>query len=166
MNKDLTIGEFFKLCLANKAKFAASVALMLVLAAAYLIVTPPKYTRQHILSGMTQKNAKPSPSPAKRVRSSFALASLYLHSTFACRSDQRATLLRLFSGVGVGQKWQWKNKCYNCYSATVRLRIHSFAGRISSRTFFFTNPCVVHGKNVYLQSGNQHSHWAPRHKIC
>ena len=46
MNKNLTIGEFFKLCLANKAKFAASVALMLVLAAAYLIVTPPKYTRK------------------------------------------------------------------------------------------------------------------------
>ena len=46
MNKDLTIGEFFKLCLANKAKFAASVAVMLVLAAAYLIVTPPKYTKK------------------------------------------------------------------------------------------------------------------------
>jgi uncharacterized protein involved in exopolysaccharide biosynthesis len=46
MNNNLTIGEFFKLCLANKAKFAASVALMLVLAAAYLIVTPPKYTRK------------------------------------------------------------------------------------------------------------------------
>ena len=46
MNKDLTIGEFFKLCLANKAKFAASVAVMLVLAAAYLIVTPPKYTKR------------------------------------------------------------------------------------------------------------------------
>ena len=46
MNNNLTIGEFFKLCLANKVKFAASVALMLVLAAAYLIVTPPKYTRK------------------------------------------------------------------------------------------------------------------------
>ena len=46
MKNNLTIGEFFKLCLANKAKFAASVALMLVLAAAYLIVTPPKYTRK------------------------------------------------------------------------------------------------------------------------
>ena len=46
MKNNLTIGDFFRLCLANQAKFAASVALMLVLAAAYLIVTPPKYTRK------------------------------------------------------------------------------------------------------------------------
>lgn len=46
MNNNLTIGEFFKLCLANKAKFAVSVAVMLLLAVAYLVVTPPKYTKK------------------------------------------------------------------------------------------------------------------------
>ena len=45
-NNNLTIGEFFKLCLANKAKFVASVGVMLMLAVAYLVVTPPKYTRK------------------------------------------------------------------------------------------------------------------------
>ena len=46
MNNNLTIGEFFKLCLANKVKFAVSVAVMLLLAVAYLVVTPPKYTKK------------------------------------------------------------------------------------------------------------------------
>ena len=46
MNNNLTIGEFFKLCLANKAKFVVSVAVMLLLAVAYLVVTPPKYSRK------------------------------------------------------------------------------------------------------------------------
>ena len=46
MNNNLTIGEFFKLCLANKVKFAISVVVMLLLAVAYLVVTPPKYTKK------------------------------------------------------------------------------------------------------------------------
>ncbi len=45
-NNNLTIGEFFSLCLAKWKWFAASVAAMILLAVAYLVVTPPKYTRK------------------------------------------------------------------------------------------------------------------------
>ena len=42
----MTIGEFIRLCLAKWKWFAASVATMLLLAVAYLVVTPPKYTKK------------------------------------------------------------------------------------------------------------------------
>ena len=45
-NSTLTIGEFIKLCLAKWKWFAASVAAVMLLAVAYLVVTQPKYTRK------------------------------------------------------------------------------------------------------------------------
>ena len=45
-NSTLTIDEFIKLCLAKWKWFAASVAAMMLLAVAYLVVTPPKYTKK------------------------------------------------------------------------------------------------------------------------
>ena len=45
-NSTLTIGEFIKLCLAKWKWFAASVAAMILLAVAYLVVAQPKYTRK------------------------------------------------------------------------------------------------------------------------
>ena len=44
-NNKLTIGEFVKACLAKWKWFAGSVAVIMLLAIAYLVVTPPKYTK-------------------------------------------------------------------------------------------------------------------------
>ena len=46
MKNNLSIGEFFKLCLAKWKWFAVSVTTILLLAVLYLVVTPPKYTRK------------------------------------------------------------------------------------------------------------------------
>ena len=45
-NHTLSIGEFFRLCLAKWKWFAASVAAVMLLAVAYLVVTPPKYMKK------------------------------------------------------------------------------------------------------------------------
>ena len=42
----LTIGEFVKACLAKWKWFAGSVVVIMLLAIAYLVVTPPKYTKK------------------------------------------------------------------------------------------------------------------------
>jgi uncharacterized protein involved in exopolysaccharide biosynthesis len=42
MKESMTIGEFVKTCLAKWKWFAVSVCTMLLLAIAYLVVTPPK----------------------------------------------------------------------------------------------------------------------------
>ena len=42
----MTISEFFHLCLNKWKWFAVSVATLLLLAIAYLVVTPPKYTKK------------------------------------------------------------------------------------------------------------------------
>lgn len=45
-NNTLTIGEFFKLCLAKWKWFAISVVTIMLLAIVYLVITPPKYTKK------------------------------------------------------------------------------------------------------------------------
>ena len=45
-NNTLTIGEFVKACLAKWKWFAGSMAVIMLLAIVYLIVTPPKYTKK------------------------------------------------------------------------------------------------------------------------
>ena len=45
-NNTLTIGEFVKACLAKWKWFAGSVAVIMLLAIIYLVVTPPKYTKK------------------------------------------------------------------------------------------------------------------------
>lgn len=45
-NNTLTLGEFIRLCLAKWKWFAISVTCTLLLAAIYLIITPPKYTKE------------------------------------------------------------------------------------------------------------------------
>ena len=45
-NNTLTIGEFIKLCLAKWKWFAISVVTVMLLAIAYLVITPPKYTKK------------------------------------------------------------------------------------------------------------------------
>ena len=46
MKESMTIGEFVKTCLAKWKWFAVSVCTMLLLAIAYLVVTPPKYIKK------------------------------------------------------------------------------------------------------------------------
>ena len=46
MKEALTFSEFIRLCLSKWKWFAASVAAFLLLAVAYLVITPPKYTRK------------------------------------------------------------------------------------------------------------------------
>ena len=46
MKETMTISEFFHLCLKKWKWFAVSVATLLLLAIAYLVVTPPKYTKK------------------------------------------------------------------------------------------------------------------------
>ena len=46
MKESITFSEFIRLCLKKKHWFVISVATCLVLAAAYLVITPPKYTRK------------------------------------------------------------------------------------------------------------------------
>ena len=46
MKETMTISEFFHLCLNKWKWFAVSVATLLLLAIAYLVVTPPKYTKK------------------------------------------------------------------------------------------------------------------------
>ena len=46
MKESFTFSEFIRLCLKKKHWFVLSVAGFLILAAAYLIVTPPKYTKK------------------------------------------------------------------------------------------------------------------------
>ena len=46
MNHQMTIGEFIRLCIKNKHWFVISVTACIMLAVAYLVITPPKYTRQ------------------------------------------------------------------------------------------------------------------------
>ena len=45
-NNKMTLGEFLKECYAKKGWFMISVFVMIVLAVAYLVVTPPKYTKK------------------------------------------------------------------------------------------------------------------------
>ena len=45
-DNQLTIGEFVKACLAKWKWFAGSVAVIMLLAIVYLVVTPPKYTKK------------------------------------------------------------------------------------------------------------------------
>lgn len=45
-NNKLTIGEFVKACLAKWKWFVGSVVVIMLLAIAYLVVTPPKYTKK------------------------------------------------------------------------------------------------------------------------
>ena len=45
-NNKMTLGEFLKECYAKKGWFVISVFAMIVLAVAYLVVTPPKYTKK------------------------------------------------------------------------------------------------------------------------
>ena len=42
----MTIGEFIRLCVKNKHWFVISVTACIMLAVAYLVITPPKYTRK------------------------------------------------------------------------------------------------------------------------
>ncbi len=46
MKETFSFGEFIRLCVKKKWWFAISVAACLALAAAYLVITPPKYTRK------------------------------------------------------------------------------------------------------------------------
>ena len=96
------------------------------------------------------------------LRSSFALASLYLRLQERPTSDAAATLLWRWCGAKMAVEKQVLQllQCYCSFTYPF------FCGKDFFENVFFTNPCVVHGKNVYLQSGNQHSHWAPRHKTC
>jgi uncharacterized protein involved in exopolysaccharide biosynthesis len=46
MKESFTFSEFIRLCLKKKGWFVLSVAAFLLLAVAYLVITPPKYTRK------------------------------------------------------------------------------------------------------------------------
>ena len=46
MKERFTFGEFIRLCIKNKHWFVISVVACIMLAVAYLVITPPKYTRQ------------------------------------------------------------------------------------------------------------------------
>ena len=45
-NNTLTIGEFWKDCLAKWKWFCYSVVIIMLLAIIYLVITPPKYTKK------------------------------------------------------------------------------------------------------------------------
>ena len=46
MKESFTFSEFIRLCIKNKHWFVISVTACIMLAVAYLVITPPKYTRQ------------------------------------------------------------------------------------------------------------------------
>ena len=74
MKETFTFSEFLRLCLNKWKWFAVSIATFLLLAIAYLVITPPKYTKkaqilvkhvkQHI-PGTDREQKIPIPDPGK-----------------------------------------------------------------------------------------------------